>query len=285
MKKIISILLIVLICIAPVSVSANTSETDVTHTIMGDANNDKKVTAADARLVLRVSSKLEPTDKVSLYNADTNADGKINASDARSVLRVAAKLSEFVNGFDGKGTPCVINVLKNNKYSLDLTYKDKAATDVITISLARDGDNIYMTSSDMGFDMDSMGFSSCGIMINDSKIYAILGSDKSNIAMYIPDSMCDEFGMSKNDLLEITDMIDSLIPENLGSAEQITFNNETAYRYTYEVENQECFLIVSDAGKILSIDRSDDSSLFVNLENISYDEVGEFFELNNYDLL
>ena len=285
MKKIISILLIVLICIAPVSVSASTSDTDVTHTMMGDANNDKKVNAADARILLRVSSRLEPADKVNLYNADTNADGKINATDARAVLRVAANLSKFVNGFDGKGTPCVINVLKNNKYSLDLTYKDKAATDVITISLARDGDNIYMTSSDMGFEMDSMGFSSCGIMINDNKIYAILGNDKANIAMYVPDSMCDELGMSKDELLEITNMIDSLIPENIGEAEQITFNNEIAYRYSYEVDNQKCFLTVSATGKILSIDRTDDITSFVNFENISYDAVNKFFDLNNYDLL
>ena len=285
MKKIISILLIILICIVPVSVSANASETDVTHIMMGDANNDKKVNAADARILLRVSSRLEPADKVSLYNADTNADGKINATDARAVLRVAANLSEFVNGFDGNGAPCVINVIRNNKYSLDLTYKDKAATDVITISLARDGDNIYMTSSDMGFEMDSMGFSSCGIMINDSKIYAILGNDKANIAMYVPDSMCDELGMSKDELLEITDMIDSLIPENIGEAEQITFNNETAYRYSYEVDNQQCCLTVSVAGKILSIDRADDTTSFVNFENISYDAVNKFFDLNNYDLL
>ena len=285
MKKIISILLVVLICIAPVSVSAQTPLFDATQTMMGDANNDKKVNAADARLVLRVSSRLESADKVSLYNADTNADGKINAADARTVLRVSARLSEFVYGFDGKGTPCVINVLRNNKYSLDLTYKDESSADVLTISLAKDGDNIFMTSSDMGFDMGDMGFSSCGIMINDNKIYAILGNGKNDIAMFVPDNMCDELGMSKDELSEITDMIDSLIPENINTATPITVNNETVYRYTYKVDNQECFLTVSSTGKIMSIDRTDDSTAFVSFENISFDNVDKFFDLNNYALM
>ncbi len=285
MKKIISILLIVLICIAPVSVSADTSTTDASQTMMGDVNNDKKVNAADARIVLRVSSRLEPAGKVNLYNADTNNDEKINAADARAILRVAARLSEFVYGFDGNGTPCVINVLKNNKYSLDLTYKEQSAEDVITISLARNKDNIFMTSSDMGFDMGDMGFSSCGIMINDNKIYAILGNDKSNIAMYVPDNMCDELGMSRDELFEITDMIASLIPENLGAATQSTLNNETVFRYSYKVDNQQCFLTVSADGKILSIDRTDDITAFVSFDNISYDNVDKFFDLNNYALM
>lgn len=285
MKKIISILLVVLICIAPVSVSAKTPLLDATQTMMGDANNDQKVNAADARVVLRVSSKLEPDDKVSLYTADTNADGKITASDARAILRVSAKLSEFVYGFDGNGTPCAINILRNNKYSLDLTYKEKESADILTISLAKDSDNIFMTSADMGFEMDDMGFSSCGVMINDNKIYAILGNDKANIAMYIPDNMCDELGMSREELYEITNMIDSMVPENVGTAIQTTFNNEIAYRYTYEVQNQQCFLTVSSTGKILSIDRADDSDAFVSFENISYDNVDKYFDLNNYDLL
>lgn len=285
MKKIISIFLIVLICITPVCVSADTSESDATQIMMGDVTNDKKVNASDARLILRVSSKLESADKVSLYNADTNADGKINASDARSVLRVAAKLSKFVYGFDGNGSPCVINVLRNNKYSLDLTYKDKTTADVMTISLAKDGDNIFMTSADMGFEMGDMGFSSCGIMINDNKIYAILGNDKDSIAMYVPDSMCDELGMSRDELYEITNIIDSLIPEDVGTATQTTFNNETAYRYTYEVDNQECSLTVSSVGKILSIERADNITAFVSFDNISFDSVDKYFDLNNYNLM
>ncbi len=62
---------------------------------LGDVNLDKKITAADARLALRISAKLEPkaTD-VQRFVADVVANGKIQANDARLILRVSAKLEK-----------------------------------------------------------------------------------------------------------------------------------------------------------------------------------------------
>ena len=60
--------------------------------LLGDSNNDGNITAADARLILRVAAKLETlTDKL-IRIADMNADNKITAADARKILRKAAKL-------------------------------------------------------------------------------------------------------------------------------------------------------------------------------------------------
>lgn len=59
---------------------------------LGDANNDGKVTAADARLILRHSAKIELLPDTVHHLADVNGDGKINASDARIALRMASKL-------------------------------------------------------------------------------------------------------------------------------------------------------------------------------------------------
>lgn len=59
---------------------------------LGDVNGDNRITAYDARLVLRYSAKIEGfTEKQKVF-ADINSDGKITASDARIVLRIAAKL-------------------------------------------------------------------------------------------------------------------------------------------------------------------------------------------------
>ena len=59
---------------------------------LGDVNGDGRITAYDARLVLRYSAKMESfTEKQKVF-ADINSDGKITASDARIVLRIAAKL-------------------------------------------------------------------------------------------------------------------------------------------------------------------------------------------------
>ncbi|MBR5233382.1 MAG: dockerin type I repeat-containing protein [Clostridia bacterium] len=58
----------------------------------------KRVTAADARMILRYSAKLEKASEEELkrfyFCADMNLDGKINSADARLALRTAAKLEE-----------------------------------------------------------------------------------------------------------------------------------------------------------------------------------------------
>jgi len=61
----------------------------------GDVNGDGKVTAADARLALRYSAKLENLSSPSVKAGDLNSDGKITASEARTILRVSAKLDTF----------------------------------------------------------------------------------------------------------------------------------------------------------------------------------------------
>lgn len=63
---------------------------------LGDLNRDDKVTAADARLALRIAAKLDPiTDSKLFVITDVNFDGKITAADARLILRVAGKLDTF----------------------------------------------------------------------------------------------------------------------------------------------------------------------------------------------
>ena len=70
-------------------------EVVVPQYIMGDANGDGKITAADARLVLRVSAKLETLSETAFLASDVNKDKKITAADARTILRVSAKLESF----------------------------------------------------------------------------------------------------------------------------------------------------------------------------------------------
>lgn len=61
-------------------------------TVRGDADGDGKVTASDARIVLRAAAKLDAYDESLLVTCDIDLDGAIDASDARMVLRAAAKL-------------------------------------------------------------------------------------------------------------------------------------------------------------------------------------------------
>lgn len=66
--------------------------------LLGDVNLDKQITAADARLALRISAGLEdmPSEDSAVFqNADVNGDNVITAADARIILRVTAGLSSF----------------------------------------------------------------------------------------------------------------------------------------------------------------------------------------------
>lgn len=58
----------------------------------GDMNMDGKVTAADARLALRISAKIDELTAYALLVGDINQDGKLTAADARKILRIAAKI-------------------------------------------------------------------------------------------------------------------------------------------------------------------------------------------------
>ena len=58
----------------------------------GDVDGDDAVTAADARIVLRVSVGLDYLPRQSLYYADADGSGDVTAADARLVLRFSVKL-------------------------------------------------------------------------------------------------------------------------------------------------------------------------------------------------
>ena len=62
---------------------------------IGDINFDSQVSAADARLALRASARLETLTDEAFLAADVDFDEKVTAADARKILRVAAGLEKF----------------------------------------------------------------------------------------------------------------------------------------------------------------------------------------------
>lgn len=67
---------------------------EYTVIVKGDTEADGKITAADARRILRISARLESPDEVTSAAADIDSNGKISAAEARAVLRYAARLSK-----------------------------------------------------------------------------------------------------------------------------------------------------------------------------------------------
>ena len=64
--------------------------------MLGDVNNDGKITAKDARLALRRAVGLETYAEGTreFIACDVNKDGKITAADARKILRAAVGMED-----------------------------------------------------------------------------------------------------------------------------------------------------------------------------------------------
>lgn len=78
-----------------ISTGSSLTYGDDTYTIivMGDVNFDGKISASDARTVLRIAARLESADDTTKLAADIDSNGKVSVGEARRVLRFAARLS------------------------------------------------------------------------------------------------------------------------------------------------------------------------------------------------
>ena len=70
--------------------------TEYSIILKGDVNADGKITAKDARTILRIAARLEQPDDVTKEAADIDSDGKVTSKEARSVLRFTAKLQKKI---------------------------------------------------------------------------------------------------------------------------------------------------------------------------------------------
>ncbi len=107
MKKILSLILVISVCLSITSLTAFAEEEEVSKTPTqiitddfnskfnkGDVDGDGKLSTADASEILRVAAKIqEPRENV---NYDLDGDGKYTTQDARKALRVTAGLEVVV---------------------------------------------------------------------------------------------------------------------------------------------------------------------------------------------
>ena len=291
MKKLIACLLACILCLAPLTAYAENDIPEEMNIMMGDVNLDGKVTAMDARNALRYAARLEPSEGVEMLSIDADGDGRISASDARSILRVAAKISQFITGFDGKGTPSVINTMRSNIYFIEVENFDSGKAESMKFSIARNKADVYMITDDVNM-IGEMGLggmmtiTKCGMMLKGEDIYAIMGTEKANIAMFIAKEMQEEREMTPDSLYELTDMIDDFLPAELGTPVKTQLNGKDMFCYTYEALGQQCQLYISTNGVLSHIDgvmQNGDVETLLTFSKISGDKTDKYFSLDSYD--
>ena len=159
---------VILLCLTVTFSSANSASYQY-----GDADNNGQITAADARIILRVSVGMEMITAPLTYY-DTDNDGRITSADARLALRMATGLythersitvpdgAEII-GYSSENYPIykidgcfyVDGILLVNKtYSVpynyapgDLTQECKAAFERMRKDAAAQGLNLYINSA------------------------------------------------------------------------------------------------------------------------------------------
>ena len=172
-KTIIAVLLALCLAAAPLTAFAKAPAY-----IMGDVNSDGRVTASDARKVLRVSAKLDGN----VYNRaqyDADGDGSPSAKDARAILRVSAKLASFSIGFDEKGMSHAVKTFASGKYSLTLENEG------VEIRIVKDGDSFYLNG--MGEELnelDELFGTFAGIYKIDGKIYIAFADKNGEVSVF-----------------------------------------------------------------------------------------------------
>lgn len=88
-KRILSLLLTALMVV--------TGSVSVLAFLPGDLDGDGRISASDARTILRAAAFLDPLNANEEKTADIDGDGRVTATDARIALRIAASLDKIDN--------------------------------------------------------------------------------------------------------------------------------------------------------------------------------------------
>ena len=96
---------------------------------VGDVNGNGRLQAADARLVLRYSARLETLSNAILSRADVNYDEKVNAADARLLLKASSR---------------AISLEYFYQYGMTAVYTDPATGRSSTLETAWQSGKLYL---------------------------------------------------------------------------------------------------------------------------------------------
>ncbi len=183
LKKIKKITVFLVVCVMVFSVFGSFGVAADLKNQLGDINSDGKLNAADARIILRVSAKLDELSSEKLSFADINGDDKVNASDARIILRIAAKLDSLDNYLNEQNTtqenPTEITTKEPVTEKIDVSgyfgkHINEALADFPDLKLFENSDDLYCNDY-LVFAFDENGIINCVEVADNPSKYAVFG--------------------------------------------------------------------------------------------------------------
>ncbi len=89
-NRLVAVILSLILIFSSASVLANAD-----NFMLGDVDGNEKLTAMDARLVLRAAARIDILTEEQFTAADVTFDSKVTAMDARTILRAAARIEDL----------------------------------------------------------------------------------------------------------------------------------------------------------------------------------------------
>lgn len=112
--------------------------------VSGDLNSDNKISAADARLILRCAVGMEDMTSTQMTAGDLNMDGQITAADARTALRLSV-------GLDVSAKSLLSNefeVIRSGVFMADVTMTEGGVAQKMKLAVTEDSTYISMSISE-----------------------------------------------------------------------------------------------------------------------------------------
>lgn len=217
-----------------------TSVSSVKEHFMGDIDMDNKVSAADARKILRYSVGLEKISIDAIMYANPDFDNKISASDARNVLRMSVGLEKATaHNFEVTLTESE-SCEKGGLYRFYCTVTEKSFSLEI-----KDGGHI-LSKADCFLPVCC---TVCGETIEEAKGHS-----------YNSDGICTICGITKEETEEIREKLLPLF-------ESITFSDSAAYEAAQKSNLKDYFKNITESVFLIkeAIEICGDNPYFINI--------------------
>lgn len=207
---------------------------------MGDIDMDNKVSAADARKILRNSVGLEEIPIEAIMYANPDFDGKISAADARTVLRMSVGLE------------------KTTAHNFEITLTDSESCE------EGGAYRFYCTVTDKSFILD---IKNAGHILSKADCFlpvccTVCGEtiEEAKGHSYDKNGLCTRCGVTKEETEGIKEKLLPLF-------ENITFSDSDAYEAAEKGDLKGYFKNITESVLLLkeAIAVCDDSPLFINV--------------------
>lgn len=252
--------------------------------VLGDVDNDGKITPSDARATLRVAALLDTFNDEQKKLADVDYDNKITAKDARKILRVAASLDKFDNNDNtaNGNLPVQVQTFIDGNYKLSANvsdwYDDKHT---VYVMLADDCANYSYIDNEYTYSY---------LLTADSQIYEI--NPKNNTAMDFSDYAYEDYCPEEISFLKTLKAISceqvnyTVSTENLNNTQYETYTF-CADGYTvklYTVDGEIRLITVYDENLVIimnmTVNGLEDNfnKDLLNISNFTILNIDEFYE-------